>query len=843
MDRELIKKLKYSYAGQNGSYCLPSPLKDSFQLISDFFANNTTNKLCLVFPSKEFASQWISFVLALEIIEKDYNQFNSEIFKAYEKYKPGQKLLLNNKAVVEWITGNETELKFRTKGRTVKNRPWENTQGDIITIKTSRIVTLRPAPQSKKALSARDSVYSNLSGISQPPIDKLLSINTGNNLNFQKNSIVLISKFVDFEKSHFEVLIDGFRVDEYFQTAKIDENGTAGVNSPLLLANNLSNLALYTIQNPVSTIIIDGFTAIQERGTDFSDIDVKNIPTILITDLSEIENFEFIGNYGFEFFNFTKENLNIDNHSNNSPFQTFNKKLKNYATFNVIKEVCQNTELETIVQKIHSIEKDESNNDLNTLRVYLIQLTNIVSRICHIPTTDEISDLNQKINNLEILFQRSRMWLGDSHKPIEESISLLKSVIDKFVTQPSEKCTKLQTLMNQCNYDYIICPTADEAQALRNFLAKKLYNTKVISVTDMSDSMLTNQPVKAIITGWAKSKNLNRIFSSFLFSELTVLFYKFENNYYNSLQRRNRKYSENVKSTITRKGVRSPEDSVNSKGFEDLYSSYKGIQTTSGSQFDILEFELKLENVQYSRYKLTKNVADSIKAKRIDFENDSFIYASESHKLLVINDLIKGQKENIRYYRKKVEALKTGDIIALINTDRDILADLVEKNTTHEDLTAVKQWTDLWKNLLKEYFASIGNDFKKLVEDLREHDCKKHEVTIRTWLQDDNRIGPDDDSDLISIALLTNSDLLNDNIGTVREAIRKMTGWRMKAADAIIKKIKSKIHEFADSSIVNNTIVIEELGNLTILRITDISENWENIDGRYINRLLQKDII
>lgn len=843
MNNDIFHKLEYSYVGQKELCSLPLPLKDSLQLISDFFTNNTTHKLCLVFPSKEFVAQWISFVLALETVEEDYKQYNSEIFKAYEKYKPGQKLLLNNKAVVEWITGNEAEIKFRTKGRTVKNRPWENTQGDVITIKTSRIVTLRPAPQTKKVLSARDSVYNNLSGISQTPIDRLLSINTGNNLIFQKNSIALVSKFVDFEKSHFEVLINGFRVDEYFQVAKINENGTADINSPLLIANNLSNLSLYTTQNPVSTIIIDGFTAIQERGTDFSDIDVKNIPTILITDLSEIENFEFIGNYGFEFFNFTRENLNIEKHSKNSPFQAFNEKLKKYTTFNIINEVCQNTELETIVQKIHSIEKDESNKDLNTLKIYMIQLTNIVSRICHIPVADEISNLNQKVNNLETLFQRSRMWLGDSQKPIEESISLLKSVIEKLITQPSEKCIKLKTLMSQRNYDYIICPTAGEAQALRNSLSEKSHNTKVISVADIKENMLTDQPVKAVITGWAKSKNINRILSSFFFSELTVLFYQFENDYCNSLRRRNRKYSENVRSTISRKGIHSIGTS-SEKGFDELYSGNEGIETISENQFDILEFELKLDNIQYSRYKVTGDIADSIRAKRIDFENDSFIYyASESHKLLVINDLAEGQKESTRYYRKKADALKAGDIIALINTDRDILAELVEKNTTQKDLSEVKQWTDLWKNLLKEYFISIGSDFKKLVEDLREHDCKKHEVTIRTWLQDENRIGPDDDSDLISIALLTNSDFLNDNIDTVRKAIRKMIGWRMKAADAIIKKIKSKIHEFADSSIVNNTIVIEELGSLTVLKIKEISEKWESIDGRYINRLLQKDIV
>ena len=124
---------------------------------------------------------------------------------------------------------------------------------------------------------------------------------------------------------------------EYFEEGKIDENGAVEINSPLLISNNLSNLALYvTLSTSVSKIIIDGFAAIQERNTDFSDIDVKNIPTILITDLSEIESFETIGNYGFEFFNFTKENLKFDLPANHSPFHSFDKKLRKYISFNLL---------------------------------------------------------------------------------------------------------------------------------------------------------------------------------------------------------------------------------------------------------------------------------------------------------------------------------------------------------------------------------------------------------------------------------------------------------------------------------------------------------------------------
>lgn len=155
----------------------------------------------------------------------------------------------------------------------------------------------------------------------------------------------------------------------------------------------------------------------------------------------------------------------------------------------------------------------------------------------------------------------------------------------------------------------------------------------------------------------------------------------------------------------------------------------------------------------------------------------------------------------------------------------------------------MKQWVSLWKNLLKEYYDKIDNDFNRLVENLRKYDCMKHEVTIKTWLQDDTRIGPDDDSDLLSIALLTESDILYNNVDTVRKAIRQMKSWRINASNFIIKKIKSKIHEFAKSENINQKITVEGLGIVSILKVVYVSDKWENINIKYVNKTLQKEII
>src|SRR4051812_44527237 len=116
MNQELIQKLKYSYIGHSEACSLPLPLKDSLQLISDFFASNTTNKLCLVFPSKEYSAQWLSVPTVLFLIESDFAQYKNEIIETYKQFKQNDRLLLNGKAIVEWSGVKEKGIAFKTKG-------------------------------------------------------------------------------------------------------------------------------------------------------------------------------------------------------------------------------------------------------------------------------------------------------------------------------------------------------------------------------------------------------------------------------------------------------------------------------------------------------------------------------------------------------------------------------------------------------------------------------------------------------------------------------------------------------------------------------------------------------
>ena len=833
MNHALIRKLRYSRAGQHEAHPFPLHLKDSLQLISDFFATKENNKLCLVFPTKEFAAQWLSIPTVLFLIESDFAHSTNEIAESLKTYKKGDKIILNNDAVVEWVGKDLNGFKFKHR---------EFNKIDEIIVNIRKISKIQPAPPSRKALSSYKSVIEALNKKSETPTDKILGIQTDGNKLFQKNSICLISKHISFENSISEVSINDFLVDEYFKHGKIDDSGESEFPSPLLISNNLTNLALYlTLSDSISSIIIDGYSAIQERGVDFNDIDVKKIPTILITDLSEIESFGNIGDYGFDFFNFTKQNLQFDEIKKMSPFYALDEKLRKYTSFSLLKEHCNNLELERVTKLIHSIEKDDSVKELVSLKFLLIQLTNRISRITHPLHKDEVLPYNEMLSRIESHLFEHRFYLGGSVKAIEESILILKLIIEKFAVTPSEKCARFKELMRTHQYDYIICSTEDEARALGRYVSSlSLYNKpKVISVADVNNSLISTKAVKAILTGWAKSSNINRILSSFLFSELTILFYKFESEYFNSLQKRNKRFSSNVKSTINQKGIRPEDETRKENGYADLYFSENPNEAVTDDNFDIVDFELKLDRAQFSKFIVKGNQNDSVKAKRVEFKNDKFIYLTDTHGLLVLENFYPTSSKSLHIHKSRIENLQPGDVIAFIKTERELLNKVVGKQTTPSDLAETIKWIELWKHLLRNHYKILNNDFNKLVTKLKEHGCSRDQVTIRSWLFDDLRIGPRKDDDLISIAIMTNGTELYNNIKRVRTAIRQMTSWRMRASDFVIGQLKEKIKNSHSSIQINSTREFEDLGDVEILEITEINHSYDNVDIKNVNRLLE----
>jgi hypothetical protein len=834
MDASLVEKLNYAFVHRTETHPLPLPLKDALQLVSDFFRNNGRNKLCLVLPSKELTAQWLLCPFVLSQISDDYIAFSDEMSEKYKDYKRGEKLLLNNKAIVEWAGIRENGVAIRTKSV-------GESSGAEFVINFTQVTKLQKAPPGKETLSPLKKVQEVLPTVAKIPIEQLLGINTKGNMGFIKNSVCLVGKFNRYESAMGDIRLNNDPVESYFRATKIEDGGKVDEHGPCFITRSYLNFLYFLETNPpVSTVIIDGFSSISERITDFADADRKyNIPTILITDISESDSFDQIAGLGFEFFNFTREFLSVTNSSIRSPFWSFDAKLKKYISFQVKKYPCTNTLLEEIAAKLHALPDKDDDNRLTQIRIGLIQLFNLLSRICHEPTEKDLGIYKQKIGGIETLFQNGRLWLEGSVPLIDAIIACFKTFVENLETERTGKSLCLSELLTNNRYQFIICPTIQEVKDLTDYFRRSGWQdtARIISVSDINDQLLSDAPAKAILTAWPRSQNMSRILTSFVLSELTVLFYGFEDRYYNSLQNKKLKLYQYSKSTVDKKGTRLQSTSA---GFDHLCETKESSVNTINETIDITEFELSIDTAQYSIYK-ARNNAESVRARRIDLENNRFIYATDSHKFILINEFRTPGKKDPAIIYKKPDSMHPGDVIAFINTERDILVDLVRKSARPEQFAAVKQFTDLWKTLLREYYVSIGSDHKRIVAELRNYGCLRHEATIRTWLQDENLIGPDDDADLICIAQLTGSDTLRKDLGAVRKAIDQMIKWRFQASELVREKIKENLASITNQTLIDTSVDIPDLGKVTFLKVTELKKETESIDKKYVHKLLTKE--
>jgi hypothetical protein len=835
---EFIQKLEFSTDEKKSFHPLPAFLTSAILLCNTFIKERRSQKLCLVFPNKDFAAQWLSFPLTLEIIKNDWTNFKHSIYESYKNYKGGDKLLLNGKSIVEWVHADGEKIKIRTTDK--------DGCVTIFFLKYADIIKLTPAPAGKTRVSSLDRIKKDIPLRPKSPLDKLIEIEAyGNNL-FQNNSICIVSKLKLVNESLAEyVSLNGFSVKDYFILSRIDENGKREfTNSPLLLTNKIINLLHYlsSYKEPAA-IVIDGYSHLADGLTDFADIESFKIPTILITDLSESENFQKIKDLGFEFHNFSKTTIQINDAkilNSESPFFRLESKTKNYLDSQTVKIVVSNEQLQNASKQIHSLSDSGDNADVIALKISCIKLFNKLSHLCWIPDDFYIQGLTSSLNAIKETFEQKKVWLGNARNVFETILVQLESTITESKTG-IEKGRQLIELLKKTSYHYVICSSDENRDALASFLRvvqhqHRIFNLPtVISISDLN-FVKDGTNLKAILTGWPKSVNFNQLLFSFSFTQITLLFYEFENTYHQSLQRRNFSNISHLQSSPL------DHDFLKTKQhFDEMFIEKESTVSETNSKIDILEWELSIDKKEYTKYLAGSATLESVRAKRVTFENNIFSFVTESHKYIVINELLEAKKGKGTIYRKKVDNLRTGDVVSIIKTDRDILADLVAKKTNPNELQKLILWTQLWKTLLREHFLSLGMNFKKLVQDLRDNDCIKHEATIRTWLQDPNRIGPDDDSDLISIAMMTKNDHLGDNIKTVRTAITKMKGLRHEASEFVISKITDKMRDMTVIKL-NSEIIVEDLGKIFVLKISEINSEYEVIDSTYANKLLAREV-
>ncbi|HYV95036.1 MAG TPA: hypothetical protein VE978_24895 [Chitinophagales bacterium] len=189
----------------------------------------------------------------------------------------------------------------------------------------------------------------------------------------------------------------------------------------------------------------------------------------------------------------------------------------------------------------------------------------------------------------------------------------------------------------------------------------------------------------------------------------------------------------------------------------------------------------------------------------IEFDNQKFTRADEQKFEIVFEDETRTiERESKSVYvdggeeqYKEVHELKRGERVRIYqNPDKETLHDIIKMTDEKELFSRVDYYSSLWKNALRDYFATkgFGYHFENFYEELKANGLTVEQYRLEGWLRQNSKTKfPMRKRDLLAIVKTVNHSELNQNIQNLLALKTEYAGRIIKAGFEFSEEINTYI--------------------------------------------------
>jgi DNA-binding phage protein len=858
---EYLNMINASKDGSKNVSTIHPLIKTNVGMILNLILKSKSRKLAIVLPNKQDISIWITLLAGLGLIQNEYKSKDVKNLKFHK----GQRLLIG-KCIVEYvedvIINKKPYIKVKCAG-----------EGSFYSLPMELQLYYQPT-NSEKRLSSMEkvsAVYSKLRRqVSQ--VDKILDIDTKGNKALFSNQIMLLSKINDVDNLLREHSINGKKITELLHIGKINYdgqctsigNGKVDANPVCVVASDIYGAASYLGKNneSIKAIIVDGVSRFIKDMQMFDDEMMSDdIPVIVVTDVGEKEDLFHLIDRGFEVWNWDTVKISggkfVRNEDNKSPFNRLNNTLRVYSNQLKKKELCRHEKLSEVIMSLTDLDRkvDPEDDNLKEILKHIYRAVNNLSRLIYSPDAALMDILLKEILNLrEKYFFYSIYVEKEIDKQLSSILKELEGIVSNPVNSDGHKIRVVNRLLSEKQtkdrYVFIVQNERDEINA-KEYWKKKFGGLKMDNVQFLTLGSLLSKPEGydldlVIVCGWLGGYNMNKLMNHHIGKELVLLFYPHENIWHLNIQAKNNRIDQQINRNIDFAAV---------FALDKEHINIVGIKEDKESKEDIVEyeempdFEYKIREYSYSKY-INKgiNAVETQKAKLVTFTQGKFAFLTKNHRLIVINDLLKGNKANKDISRRSIDDIRIGDFVLFKETDKDLIKEIAESKLEEQGLGHIKRDTGLWREALIKAYKEANENINTLVAIFHKAGCTRHLLTIKKWINDEDVIGPQDENDLQYIAKVAKYQEFNRKLDAVRSAISVMRSCRHAASDYITDRLLRYLPEIIKQEKINTEsnnksmmIDLDNFGKVYILRIEDISKDYLDIETKDINQLFEEE--
>ena len=856
--------------GRDGSSSqLPEALQASFDIAENLRCEDPEYKnLAMIVPILLDCPEWIAVGCSLAAIKREFLPNVERL----TPFSPAQKLLLDDRYVVEYVNEEKIDgtlfLWMKMSAKSNAGRKPENT---IKTFPISDRLRFQ-ATDTRKPLTPIENIDFQPS---DHPLDRLLDISSFGNRTIFANKVVLVSRLNKVrqfaEKTHIvnpaspgqsvslrdlfqwgSITVDGTLEKWGYQ--QIDAEPVIGVAPDLITLREY----LFNRQSSDMLIILDGNLPFANDLQALDEIVDEGYPVLALLENRHLADLKYLEDRGFMTWPWSKHDLRqfelaegVDVSNQQIPFRHFHRTVQNYNGLQIEETICDRSELDIAAEMLQTFSSQGDSDNLEhrgiERRFYYCLLN--LSRLLRPFDVDDGVVRDKAFVDLEQLqldVKNKAIWL---EKGAVETANEFIDIIKTFMENPnrvSNKIAELEELLQnktRKNQIAIVLADASEVSITKGFWKNIVSRSKQKGIQFVTPSELDfmQEYDHLIVCGWLGTERMRRLFDSCIAQSITVLMYPFEREWFRSAVSRWRSQKEKLKDTELTQYQKAKILQTQPQNLPVTQEPKEG--RPPETDFDIAEFELRLSAFRHKHYATPFSPGETTtEARFLSFSQEMYAFLRPNHKVPVVTDFIaEHADESATVPSRDVSQLKVGDyVIFREGSDSDLIRELADTGLDGVGKGEHRKVAGLWKQALLQFVTEHPYGFEGALIELWDEGLKPTEITIRSWLSDEHRIGPRNEKDIEIIAHVSGNQKLQERLDDVRRAIKEVRGAHLQAAHFLAQKLIDQVPSLLRQGLVGSrTIDIEDIGQAFVVCVEYISEKDIEVPLTEVNRLFR----
>ena len=854
---------------------LPEVLQFSFDIVEYLRCEDRDEKrLAMVLPLLLDCPEWIATGCALAAIKQDF----LPKIECMPPFESGQKLLLDGRYIVEYVGEEKWDgIRFLKVKVGAKRKSGQGSLDTTKLFKYEERLRFQPT-DTKKRLSLIESL-----GIkSDHPIDRLLDLGSFGNRSVFENRVLLVSHLTRvrqfIERTHLlnPVSIDqsvslrdlfqwgGITVEgdlEQWGHQQIDAEPVIGVVPDLVTLREY----LFNRQTSDVFVIIDGDIPFFNDLQALDEILSEGYHVVAMMENRHLDDLRFLEDRGFTTWIWSNHDLRqielidpTDETRQQLPFSDFRRKIRNFHTRQIESINCECSELDSAADRLKTYSRQCNSTD-PVIRAIEFRFYNVLLKLSRLLRPLVVFDDTSQINimkELELVLSDIRDNVTriekDAVDTAHEFVNLVKAVTEN-PSSLSGKATELEKLLQnktrRSQKTAIILADVSEIPLVSKYWKERSLGGELRSIQFLTPATLQSEQdfEYFIVCGWLGSEHMRKIYYSCIAPSISVLTYRFEQTWFQSAINKWHRQQQNEETKLSQQQrakllQTKPENLI-------PVSPKPEVQHPAGesseTDFDITDFELRLHTYRRDLYRGQSDPGDTrTDVRYISFTGNCYSYLRPNYKVPVVTDFIAGYAdESSRIPSKDIAQLRVGDYVVFRDgSDSDLLRTIADKGLKKAGKGEHRITAGLWKRELMQFVINHPFGFEGALVELWDAGLKRTEVTVRGWLNDEHRIGPQDERDVEIISQVCRSQQLIEQIDYVRGAIKEVRGAHLQAAHFLAQKLIALIPSILKQGAAEtHTIEIEDIGQASVVRIEYIDEEEVAVPPSEVNRLFRNE--